>query len=245
MKTNTDFKNDALGALRGNWGKAVLATLLYALVTVAVIAPVEYTSFKMQSFVTEQVGGYSYSNPTAAVSLLQDPEYKALQNQNYCTGTLTFLLEVFLLLPLCVGFYNAFRKLLVNKDTELVSNTFDFSNYFHKVLGMLQMYLLLVGWTLLLIIPGIIKAFAYAMTPYILEEQPELSTTEAIHRSRMMMKGHKFDLFWLWLSFIGWGILAFFTLGIGFLWLTPYMQTAMASFYEEVKEEYAVNGGLD
>ena len=245
MKTNTDFKNDALDALRGNWGKAVIATLLYALVTVAIIAPVEYTSLKVQGYMTEQVGGYMYSNPTAAVSLIQDPEYQSLQRQNYGATTLTFLLEVFLLFPVMLGFYNAFRKLLVNKDTEIVQNTFDFSNYWHKVLGMLQMYLLLIGWTLLLIIPGIIKAFAYAMTPFILEENPELSTTEAIHRSRMMMKGHKFDLFWLWLSFIGWFFLALFTLGIGFLWLTPYTQTAMASFYEEVKEEYEVNGGLD
>ena len=123
MKTNTDFKNDALDALRGNWGKAVIATLLYALVTVAIIAPVEYTSLKVQGYMTEQVGGYMYSNPTAAVSLIQDPEYQSLQRQNYGATTLTFLLEVFLLFPVMLGFYNAFRKLLVNKDTEIVQNT--------------------------------------------------------------------------------------------------------------------------
>ena len=246
MKTNTDFKNDALGALRGNWGKAVVATLLYALVVVAVVTPMEYTSLKVQNYVMEQTGGYGYSNVVnSAASLMQDAEYNALQKQSYTCSVFLFLLEVFLVFPLALGFYNAFRKLLVNQDTGLVRNTFDFSNYFHKVLGMLQMYILTVLWTLLLVIPGIIKAFAYAMTPYILEENPELSTTEAIHRSRMMMKGHKFDLFWLYLSFIGWGILSVFTLFIGLLWLYPYMQTAVASFYEEVKEQYAVNGGLD
>ena len=60
----------------------------------------------------------------------------------------------------------------------------------------------------------------------------------------MMMRGHKFDLFWLQLSFIGWFFLCIFTAGIGFLWLCPYYQTAMAAFYEEVKSDYVINGGL-
>ncbi len=244
MKTNTDFKNDALEALRGNWGKAVLATLLYVLLALAVVSPIEYTAFKQQSYVTEQLNGYSNSIASAA-SLMQDPEYQALQKQNITMSILGFLLEVFILFPVAVGFTNAFRKLLVNQDTEMVRNTFDLSNYFHKVLGMLQMTVLIALWTLLLFIPGIIKALAYAMTPFILEENPELSTTEAIHHSRMLMKGHKFDLFWLYLSFIGWMLLGLLTLGIGYLWLTPYMQTAIASFYREVKEEYEVKGGLD
>ena len=59
-----------------------------------------------------------------------------------------------------------------------------------------------------------------------------------------MMKGHKFDLFWLYLSFIGWILLSILTLGIGLLWLAPYMQTAMAAFYEDVKADYERNGGL-
>ena len=83
------------------------------------------------------------------------------------------------------------------------------------------------------------------MTPYILEDNPELGAVDAIHRSRMMMRGHKFDLFWLYLSFIGWFLLSLLTLGIGFLWLVPYMETAQAAFYEEVKADYALNGGLD
>lgn len=97
---------------------------------------------------------------------------------------------------------------------------------------------------LLFIIPGIVKSFSYAMTPYILEENPELSANEAIDRSRAMMKGHKFDLFWLYLSFIGWILLSILTLGIGLLWLAPYMQTATAAFYEDVKADYERNGGL-
>ena len=69
-------------------------------------------------------------------------------------------------------------------------------------------------------------------------ERPELSANEAIDLSKAMMKGHKFDLFWLGLSFIGWGVLTILTAGIGIFWLMPYMYTAYAAFYQDVKAEY-------
>ena len=92
-------------------------------------------------------------------------------------------------------------------------------------------------WSLLLIIPGIIKSYSYAMTPYILVDKPELSANEAIEESMRLMSGHKFDLFYLQLSFIGWFILALLTAGIGFLWLTPYYNSTVASFYLSLKAE--------
>ena len=117
-----------------------------------------------------------------------------------------------------------------------------FSVAFTKVLrngfGLLLTSIFVGLWTLLFIIPGIIKSFAYAMTPYILVDYPDLSPNQAINLSIKMMKGHKFDLFWLGLSFIGWGILSILTLGIGLFWLIPYVQTAMAAFYVDVKAEY-------
>ena len=161
-------------------------------------------------------------------------------------SSLGTLLQVFLFNVLTVGFYVAFLKLLRNGDDRLTSNMFDvaFSNYWHKLWGMLLMQIFIVLWSFLFIIPGIIKAFSYAMTPYILEERPELSANEAIDHSRAMMKGHKFDLFWLYLSFLGWFILCLLSLGIGFLWLAPYMETSVAAFYEDVKADYELNGGL-
>ena len=93
-------------------------------------------------------------------------------------------------------------------------------------------------WALLLIIPGIIKALSYAMTPFILRDRPDLQYNGAIELSMAMMKGHKWDLFWLYLSFIGWAILCLFTFFIGYFWLEPYVTSTMANFYEEVKAEY-------
>ena len=91
-----------------------------------------------------------------------------------------------------------------------------------------------VLWSLLFIIPGIVKGLSYAMTPFILEEHPEMTASEAIKASQKLMDGHKMDLFILGLTFIGWQILACLTMGIGFLFLNPYMNAAYAAFYRSV-----------
>ncbi len=91
-----------------------------------------------------------------------------------------------------------------------------------------------VLWSLLFIIPGIVKGLSYAMTPFILEEHPEMTASEAIKASMRLMDGHKMDLFILGLTFIGWQILACLTMGIGFLFLNPYMNAAYAAFYRSV-----------
>ena len=89
-------------------------------------------------------------------------------------------------------------------------------------------------WTLLFIIPGIVKGFSYAMTPFILEDHPEMTASEAIKASMKLMDGHKMDLFILSLTFIGWQLLACLTMGIGFLFLNPYMNAAYAVFYRSI-----------
>lgn len=94
------------------------------------------------------------------------------------------------------------------------------------------LYILL--WSLLFIIPGIIKGLSYAMTPFIMAEHPEMTASEAITASKEMMDGHKGELFWLELTFIGWGILCALTLGIGNLFLNPYMNASYAAFYRSI-----------
>lgn len=92
-------------------------------------------------------------------------------------------------------------------------------------------------WTLLLVIPGIVKAYSYAMTYFVLKDYPGLAYNAAIEKSMAMMSGYKMKLFLLDLSFIGWAILCCLTLGIGFLFLTPYVQASHAAFYEDLKKE--------
>ncbi len=104
-----------------------------------------------------------------------------------------------------------------------------------KFVSMLLVQIYTFLWSLLFVIPGIVKSYSYAMTPYILLDKPELSATEAITESRTMMDGHKMELFLLDLSFIGWMILSFLTCGILLLYVAPYMQAARAAFYLELK----------
>ena len=89
-------------------------------------------------------------------------------------------------------------------------------------------------WSMLFLVPGIIASYSYAMTAYILAENPDLSANEAISRSKEMMTGNRWRLFCLQISFSGWDILAALTMGIGNLWMTPYKQAATAAFYREV-----------
>ena len=103
------------------------------------------------------------------------------------------------------------------------------------VMGLICLYVML--WTILLVIPGIIKGYSYAMASYISIDNEELSAEECVQRSIEMMKGHKMQLFLLDLSFFGWALLSILTLGIGLLWLAPYQETAHIKFYEDLKSK--------
>lgn len=91
-------------------------------------------------------------------------------------------------------------------------------------------------WSLLFVIPGIIKSLSYFAAPYILAENPEMSVLDAITKSRQMMDGHKADLFILQLSFFFWWMLVPFTFGLALIYVIPYMSAAMTNFYLSLKE---------
>ena len=93
-------------------------------------------------------------------------------------------------------------------------------------------------WSLLLFIPGIVKACSYSQAMYILAEDPGMGPMEAIRRSKEMMEGHKMEYFLLGLSFYGWALLGIFTFGILYIWLIPYMQATFANYYRSLKGEF-------
>jgi uncharacterized membrane protein len=93
-------------------------------------------------------------------------------------------------------------------------------------------------WSLLFIIPGIIKSYSYSQTLYLLAENPDMKVMDAIDASRRMMDGAKGKLFTLHLSFIGWFLLSVITFGVGFLWLIPYFSVSMAAFYLYIKDNF-------
>ena len=216
MKQNQDYKNEALAALKGNWAPAVLATLVYYLLTLFLISPYEVAVFR--------------TNSADIMGLMAASRWYGV----------FFLGMILVIGPFLVGYVNSFKKLLVEGDDRITANSFreGFKPYWRSVWAYLFRGILITLWSLLLVIPGIIKSLSYAMTMYIVKDHPELTVNEAIDLSKDMMYGHKYDLFYLYISFIGWYLLSILTLGIGTFWLMPYIETAQASFYEDVKAEW-------
>lgn len=93
-------------------------------------------------------------------------------------------------------------------------------------------------WLLLLVIPGLIKSISYALVPYILADDTEKSSKEILKYSEEIMQGHKMEYFTLLLSFIGWHILAVFTLGILEIWILPYQKVTITKYLYDLKTNY-------
>ncbi|MBU3157258.1 DUF975 family protein [Clostridium estertheticum] len=145
------------------------------------------------------------------------------------------IILILLVGPITLGFVTCFLK-IVRNEPFMFENLFDgFNNFSSAVLAQLLITIFVFLWTLLLIIPGIIASYSYFLVFYILSDNPDLSAMDALKMSKKMMKGHKWKLFCLQLSFIGWGILGILSLYIGYLWLTPYMYASFANFYEDLK----------
>ena len=137
--------------------------------------------------------------------------------------------------PLYLGLVITMSKILNDEPAE-VANVFDgFKNFLNSFVLYVVNTLFVLLWSLLFIIPGIIKSYSYAMSYYILKDNPNMSGDEARKASIEMMKGHKWELFCLEFSYIGWMLLSILTLGILTLWVNPYMEVAKVAFYENLK----------
>lgn len=188
MKTSSELRAQAWGVLSGKWGMAVVATLVYGVIS-GVLSFIPFVSWIA----------------TLLVSL-----------------------------PLAYGFTVMLLNVVRGSDVQLDTMGEGFKDY-GRILGtMLLSSVYQFLWMLLLIVPGIIKGYSYALTPYLLKDHPELKFNAAIEESMRLMSGNKMRLFLLDLSFIGWFLLGIITFGIAFLWITPYWNTARAAFYEDL-----------
>ena len=137
--------------------------------------------------------------------------------------------------PMALGIAIFSINISRNQDARLEQIFQGFNNFSTSLGAYLLMLLFIFLWTLLLIIPGIIAALSFSMTFYILADDNSIGAMEAIDKSKKMMDGYKWKYFCLGLRFIGWSLLCILTLGIGFLWLLPYMQVSMVKFYDDIK----------
>jgi uncharacterized membrane protein len=186
---NKDLMAQAREALKGNWGLAIGANVIYCVIVLAV-----------QSI--PKVGG--------GIGII--------------VGA-----------PMIVGVASFSLSLARKQEVKLVQ-IFDGIKKFWSCLGTyLLVMIFIILWTLLLIIPGIMAAYSYAMVYFILADNDSIGPLEAIAKSKEMMRGNRWKLFCLGLRFIGWAIVCLLTLGIGFLWLLPYLYVAGARFYDDIK----------
>jgi len=128
-----------------------------------------------------------------------------------------------------------YLNLFYNREPEAADAFSGFNDFWSafKVNFLVGLFTML--WSLLFIIPGIVKAYAYSMSMYILAENKGKPALECINESKAMTNGHKMELFVLSLSFIGWALLCGITFGIAGIWVIPYMQATMTNAYQSLK----------
>ena len=145
-------------------------------------------------------------------------------------GILAFFMEI--------GLIRYMTNFINSKEATFELLFSKFKDWKQVIITYLHQFVMIFLFTLLLIIPGIIKGYGYALVSYILADDSTIDSKEALKLSEEMMKGHKWELFVFGLSFFGWHLLAIFTLGILEIWIMPYQQTATTKFLLNIKENY-------
>ncbi len=137
--------------------------------------------------------------------------------------------------PMIVGFTAYMLSVSRGGSPDIQVVFSQFSNFVKTLLLYLLSTIIIMVGMILLIIPGIIASLALAMSYFVMVDNPNMGVVEAATASYNMMNGNKWKLFCLYCRFIGWAILCCFTLGIGFLWLLPYIMVSSSKFYDEIK----------
>lgn len=199
-----EIKRNARQTLKGKWGFAILLVII---------------TFAVNSIVP------------FCVNIIVDGGIS--DNSDSLGANIGNLVSIFVI-PISIGCSWVYLSMVRGEEAK-ISDIFRFfsdAKRYFKAIGLTLLVLIFtILWCLLFIIPGIIKGFAYSQVNYLYKDHPDWKVTQLITESRRLMKGYKWKLFLLYLSFIGWGILCIFTLGIGLLWLVPYINTSLAEFY--------------
>lgn len=214
----SEIKKKARQSLANNWAVASLLTFI----TFLVITGLEYLyEIKISGGLSNWI--YNYQHHIDLPLSVQIAE----------------IVYSLIVTPITVTFYWYFLGLTRSENPQ-IGQVFAVYSDFKKAVKLFWVSFVLgffiLMWTLLLVVPGIIKTLSYSQTYFIIKDHPEYSATEAITESRELMDGYKWKFFVLELSFIGWALLSVVTLFIGLLWLAPYFFTSLAVFYNELSD---------
>ncbi|MDL2214357.1 DUF975 family protein [Clostridia bacterium OttesenSCG-928-O13] len=230
-----DYRMAARGALRGHWALTIVVTLVASLLGGAVGGGNNLFGSSAAA------GGNSAAEQSGMVgpSPPQVPIFISL----IIAGIMS-MMALYALVTLIVG--GSITQGLCQYNIDLVTKArlvqfgtlfSRFYNFGKAFLLQLAMSLFTFLWSLLFVIPGILAAYSYAMAPYLMAQNPNLGVFEAITLSKNMMRGNRWRLFCLQLSFIGWYFLGALTMGIGFLWVMPYEGAAVTAFYLNLTQQ--------
>jgi len=242
IKTRKELKTEVKQLFKGRWRSAILMCIIMSLVSI----------FSIASNYSNRLNHSSSFDATGLASATKSM-HVSLQELLIMLG---FIL-VFLLIEILIGLVLKIIKIgtsysmldwVRNPEREIhpvSDSTIGFTKpYAWSIIGItIYRAVLIFLWSLLLVVPGIIKTYAYSQVFYIYKDmlaatpagQPRPRFRDAMTRSRQLMVGHKWQLFVLQLSFLGWAILSALTAGIGQLWLTPYTYGVFANYYDNLQ----------
>ncbi len=225
------YKNFAKKQLAGRWGIPILVTVVITVISAIFAIPDTLQLIR---------NGY--------ISAILNSDYVAASeavNAANSTSFITSIINMIVSAILEVAAIGVYIKMSRSPEPVSFSDFIEgFNNWARAALTILWQFLWIFLWTLLFIIPGIIKAIAYSQMFYIIAEYKEVSVTKAMRISMEITKGHKWDLFVLSLSFLGWQILSAFTLGILNFWLTPYINMTYVNAYHALMKEALETGRI-
>ena len=219
--SRAEMKQAAKNSLQGRWGVAIACLLLAVYIPSLVIGGITGFASAAMGFAAEAEAYGIYGLISSLDSLF------------------SIAVSILVLGPLSIGYYYFNLRFVRGMEVTATMPYRAFSSgcYGRFLMTYFMMELFIFLWSLLLIVPGIIKSLAYAQTPYILMDHPEMGWKEALKESQRMMDGHKGELFVLGLSFIPWLLLVCVTFGIAMIYVGPYMQVTYTNFYRTLKEE--------
>ena len=219
----------ARAALKGNWVTAVLVYFVAGLVIGGSNSP----SFNFN--INIEGGQVSTSLPQELEHFLEGTLGIAVP-MILSIGLVLMVVRIALGGVLELGRATYSMNLIDGVQGEFADLFTGFYRFYDALIMNLLCILAVIGGFLLFMIPGVMLMYAYAMAPYILAENPDISGVEALRLSRLMMKGHKWELFWLELTFIGWSILAAFVPLIGGAVVETYKGISRTSYYRDLQQ---------
>lgn len=193
---------------------------------------------EVKQWAKEKVKGKRLTILVVLIILSALSGYSVVNDKDGLLSSLLSIAMSLLLFIVTVGYTKFMLNFINDKEYSLDQLWSYFGDWKNLATVWIHETIMIFLYFLLLIVPGIIKTISYSLVPYILVDDPNMSSGDVLDLSSKMMNGHKMDYFKLELSFIGWHLLAVLTLGILEIWIAPYQATAMTKFLSEVKSEY-------